>query len=155
MPVGNHQGIGNDVRFRCITDFFYLYVVPNFAGFRRYRPPALEDTLNADYRFIADTGFCRHPSHALNKDPEGVGTALIHQCSWHDHVIHKMAGQKPVIGMDVRFSPNSAKPVSPAFGIELQNPVDQSHSAARQPERFGKFDANKVGAEAFGKITLS
>ena len=92
MPVGRHQGVGNDKRFRSITDLFDLDVVPDLSGFRRYRAPALENALNADHRFVADTGFGRHPPHPLDKDPERVGTALIHQSSGHDHVIHEMAG---------------------------------------------------------------
>ena len=155
MPVSVHQGIGDDIWFRRITDFLYFYIVPHFIGLRRHRSPALEDTLNALHRFIADIGFCRHPPHALNKNPERVGTALIHQRSGHNHVIHEMAGQKPVIRMDVRFSPDPAESISPTLGIEFQNPVDQLHPAAWQPERFGKLDADKAGTETLGEIPLS
>jgi hypothetical protein len=65
-----------------------------------------------------------------------------------------MAGQKPVIGMNIRFSPDSAETVSPAKGFEMQNPVDQLHSAAWQTKGFGQPYAVKIRAEASNKITL-
>ena len=57
--------------------------------------------------------------------------------------------------MNIRFRPDPAEPVSSAQGVKMKDAVDQLHSAARQPKRFGQPDVVKIRAEASGKITLS
>ena len=97
-------------------------------GIRSYRSAAFQDTFNSHNRFIVDFGFCRNPSNALDKHSEGVGTAFIHECSRHNHVIHKVTGQKPVIRVYISLSTDQTKPVTTALRIDNRNPVDQFHA---------------------------
>ena len=103
-------------------------------GIRSYRPAAFEHALNPYNRFIADSGFCRYPSHSLDKYPERMGAAFIHKGPRHDHVIHEVAGQKPVVRMNIGFCTYQAESIATALRIECKNPVDKFHPSPGKSE---------------------
>ena len=137
-------------QFGAVSDFADLNFIVYMAGGRGDRSAALEPGSIADYRFVAHAGLVRHPSHALEKDPQGVGTALVHEGAGHDHVIHEMADEEPVVGADVRFGPDQAQAIAPTLGIELNDAVDQAHAAIGQMQRRRQVDVGKPSAETAG-----
>ncbi len=133
VAVCIHLGIGNHIRFGCVSQFLYIHLVNNMAGFRSNRPAAFENTFNTRDRFITNSGFISYPADPLDKYPEGMGAAFIHKSAGHDHVILEMAGQKPVIRMNIRLGPDRTESVSTTKRIERKNTVDQFHASAREP----------------------
>ena len=81
--------------------------------------------------------------------------AFVHQRSRHDLIVGKMAGQKPVVGMNVRFAANLAETEPPARRIEAENAVNKLHASARQAARIVQIQSRKLRAETAHQIAAS
>ena len=76
--------------------------------------------------------------------------ALIHQGPGHDVIVGKMAGQEPVIRMDVLFCADDSQPKTASRGIKVLDPVDHFHLASRASKRLFFIQSFKVRAKAAG-----
>jgi hypothetical protein len=103
VSIGMHVGIGNDVRLRVIPHLFDFDGIVDAFGRGRDRPAALQAAVDALYRFVGHIGLVGDPPHAQEQHPQGVGAALVHQGARHHHIVHKVAGEEPVIRMDIRL----------------------------------------------------
>ena len=99
-----------------------------------YRSSAFEHAGNSEHRFVAGFRFGRDPAYALEKHSQGMGAAFIHESSRHDHVIHEVTGQKPVIRMDIGLGPDQPQSITTANRIEQQDAVDKLHASPREPQ---------------------
>ncbi len=96
-----------------------------------------------------------HPAQPQQIDAQGVQAAFVHQGAGHDPVVDEMAGDEPVVRVDIRLGPDDAHAVAPAAGSSLQDPVHQAHPAARMVrgrdgqagKRGPKQPARSPGAE--------
>ncbi len=139
--VGDHVGVGNGKRLRPVPEFLDVHLVHHVPGLRGHRPAALEGGAQPLDRLIARVRRVGDPAQALDEHPQGMGAALVHQGARHDHVVHEVAGQKPVVGPDVGLGPDPAEPVSAPGRVELEDAVDQLHAAAGKPQGLGQVDA--------------
>ena len=58
---------------------------------------------------VGDLARLADPAHAQQIDAEGVQAAFVHEGSGHDAVIHEVAGEEPVIGVDGGFAGDLAE----------------------------------------------
>ena len=147
--------VRDNIRLGPISEFLDLDFIDNPAGFRCDRSAALQNALNTDNGLIKNAGFIGNPPHTLHKNSQGVGAAFVHQRSRHDHVIHEMTGQKPVIGMDIGFCLNQSQAVSSADRVQIDNAVDQFQAASGKSERTGQGDSRKGLTETSGRIAAA
>ena len=96
--------------------------------------------------------FC-DPPDAQEKNSERVQAAFIHQCAWHHLVVGEMAGQEPVVGLNVGFRHDTADSVPPSLGIELGHAVDQPHAISRDRQRAGHRQTRENLSERTDQIT--
>ena len=78
--------------------------------------------------------------------------AFIHEGAGHDHIVAEMAGEEPVVGVDVGFGADLAESVAAALGFDGEDAVDEFHAAAREGERVGDGEIRELVAEAAGEI---
>ncbi len=133
-------------------DLLQLHLVDHAAGLRGDRASAFQNAVDAEDRLVSRPLPIHHPAHSLEEDPKRVGAAFVHQRARHDHVVHKMAGQKPVVRMDVGFGADDAHAETAARRVQLRHSVDQPHSAAGEAQAFGGTDAGERRSERRGQI---
>ncbi|GAK52904.1 hypothetical protein U14_04161 [Candidatus Moduliflexus flocculans] len=78
--------------------------------------------------------------------------AFVHQRPRHDLIVGKVAGQEPVVGMNVRLAANLAETKPPARRIEAENAVNELHAPARQSARIFQRQAREFCAETTRQI---
>ena len=81
--------------------------------------------------------------------------ALVHQGARHDPVIYEVAGDKPVIRVDVRFGPDNADAAASPGRIELNDAMDEAHPVARNRQRPGQRQPGEQRPETTGQIAIA
>ena len=150
LTIGNHSCIGNGKRFRPETQLLDLDLVDYVPRARCNRTPAFENALDIGNWFVTGISLIRYPSDPLQEDPQCVSAAFIHERSGHDHIIDKMAGQKPVVRINVGLGLYQAGFVFPPTRIQDQDAVNEVHPVAGQPKCFGQVNALKLIAKTGG-----
>ena len=84
-----------------------------------------------------------------------MGAAFVHEGAGHDHVVHEMADEKPVVGVDVRFGPDQAQTIAAALGVKFKDAVDQAHAAIGQMQSGRQADAGEPSAETAGQVAAA
>src|SRR5947209_1168029 len=83
-------------------------------------------------------------------------TALVHERAGHDLIIDEMAGQKPVVRMNVLLAADHAEPVSAALRLQPGDSVDQPQPfAARERERWREGKLGKRLAKAAAEVAVA
>ena len=81
--------------------------------------------------------------------------AFIHQGTGHDPVIHKVAGDEPVIRVNIRLSTDHSLAVASTMGDDLIDPVHQPHSTTRDGQRLFDGQTAEQRSKAACQITLT
>ncbi len=89
--------------------------------FRRgcYLAAAFELAGDFGDRFVGDLAGFADPAHSQKVDAEGVQAALVHEGAGHDAVVDEVAGEEPIVGMDVGFAGDLAEGVAASGGVEF------------------------------------
>ena len=155
VTVGIHMGVSDDIGLGMIAHLLDFHHIVDLLCARRDRAPALQTTGNPTDRLIADVFLLAHPTHAQQQYPQGMGAAFIHQGAGHDHVVHKVACQEPVIRGDISLGLYQTLAESSSPGLQCNNAMDQPHPAAGQTHGLRQPDLFESIAEAGVRISLS
>ena len=81
-------------------------------------------------RLVDELTGLAHPAHAQQENTQRVQAALVHQSAGHHLIVTEVAGQEPVIGMNVEFPEDRSHTKLASDRIELQHAVNQPHAGA-------------------------
>ena len=81
--------------------------------------------------------------------------ALVHQGAGHDPVIDEMAGDEPVVRVDVCLGADESDPAAPALGVEFHDAVHELHPAAGYGQRAFQLYSLEKRPEAAGEIAVA
>ena len=94
-----------------------------------------------------------HPALAQQQHAQCVQAALEHQRAWHHAVIDKVAGEKPVVRMNVRLSTHQPQTKAPACRIKVRDAMHQLHAAIGQCDRMAQRQMRERVTKTRGQIT--
>ena len=111
-----------------VPDLLQRHLVPDLLRGREDLPATLQPAADINDRLVGNLARLTDPAHPQQEDAERVHTAFVHQRTGHDLVVTEVAGQEPVLGMDVEFTQNRPHAELASDRIELQHTVDQPHA---------------------------
>ncbi len=147
-----HQRIDDDVGLRPITDFLDRYLVNRLGRRRQHLAAAFEPAGDARHRLERGPRIRDDPAHPQKENAQRVQAALVHQRPRHHLIVDEMAGQEPVIRMNVGLRANEPQAETPAARIEMDDAIDELHLPARNRQRILHVKLGERGAEATGQI---
>ena len=86
---------------------------------------------------------------------QSVQAAFEHQRARHDLIVNEVAGQKPVIGVDVGFTAHEAQTKAPACGVKMRDPVHQPHAVSGQGNRICDRQCSKSATKTRSQVTAA
>ena len=106
LLIGVHHGICNGVRFRPKADFFERNFISDLFGRGNHLPPAFQLPRRFGHGLPGDLFLFADPAHAHQQHPQRMEGTFIHQRAWHHLIVHEMAGQEPVVGVNIGLRAN-------------------------------------------------
>ena len=156
LAVRIHQRVCDDIRLRPVADFANLNFVSHQLRRLQHLPAALELAHDARDRLQRHArARLHHPAQPQQMHAQRVQTALIHERARHHAVVHEMAGDEPVVGMNVRLATNQPEAKAPAARLQSFNAMHQSHPPTRQRHVLRQLQPGELFPEARNQIAFA
>ncbi len=81
--------------------------------------------------------------------------AFVHQGTGHDPVVHEVAGDEPVIGVNVRLGANQTLAVASSLGQKFHDPVHEVHQPTRNGQGAFQVEIAEGRAETARQVALA
>ena len=104
FAIGIHQRVGNHIRLRPVANLLDRHFVGHHLGRIEHLATALQGAGHAWHWLQRHLPLLCHPALAQQQHAQRMQAALEHQGAGHHAVIDKVAGEKPVVRMNISLA---------------------------------------------------